>query len=359
MKVSNNVSTKTVVSERQKGSFECNVCGKVLTRHCDLLRHKQENQQSDSATTSLDRTPRVSPERQQSVPPLGELFGETVTFEEVIASGEVFPPELITPPIKRATAPGEEIAPEEETDPGEETAREEETAPKEETALEEETAREEETATEEETAPGEEIALEEETALEEKQKIPEIELPYLDSFKWGSHNRSKVGSKKFLDLIRGKVPVTQSFTVNNRQDFKNRMTRSTPCPVVLRQARGKLPGLGVPSAIHGTFRKITEGIPCSRKVNVCFSALQEVENNMTLVSFLEHHEDPFREQDLHPMNIIDLDIGPHQRAMKHTFSIPNSIKDFSLGHTYNSRKDLSIREEFDFTAGISNFIISS
>ena len=46
----------------------------------------------DAATTSLDRTPRVSPERQQSVPPLGELFGETVTFEEVIASGEVFPP---------------------------------------------------------------------------------------------------------------------------------------------------------------------------------------------------------------------------------------------------------------------------
>ena len=144
MKVFNNVSTKTVVSDGQKGSFECNVCGKVLTRHWDLLRHKQENQQcrrlqartasrittpvdapvdvtgddvpspgSDYATSSLDRTPRVSPERQQSVPPLGELFGETDTFEEVIASGEVFPPELITPPMKRATALGEEIAPEE------------------------------------------------------------------------------------------------------------------------------------------------------------------------------------------------------------------------------------------------------
>ena len=245
----------------------------------------------------------------------------------------------------------EEIAPEEETGPGEETAREEETAPKEEAAPEEETAREEETAPEKETAPGEEIAL------EEKQKIPEIELPYLDSFKWGSHNRSKVGSKKFLDLIRGKVPVTQSFTVNNRQDFKNRMTRSTPCLVVLRQARGTLPGLVVPSAIHGTFRKISEGIPCSRKVNVCFSALQEVENNMTLASFLQHHEDPFREEDLHPMNIIDLDIGPHQRTIKHTFSIPNLIKDFSLGLTHTLRMDPSIREEFDFTAGISNYLL--
>ena len=135
------------------------------------------------------------------------------------------------------------------------------------------------------------------------------------------------------------------------------MTRRTPCPVVLRQARGKLPGLVFPSAIHGTFRKITEGIPCSRKVNVCFSALQEVENNMTLASFLEHHEDPFREQDLHPMNIIDLDIGPHERTMKHTFSIPNLIKDYSLGHNYTARINPSIREEFDFTAGISKYLL--
>ena len=66
---------------------------------------------------------------------------------------------------------------------------------------------------------------------------------------------------------------------------------------------------------------------------------------------------PFREKDLHPMNIIDLDIGPHQRTMKHTFSIPNLIKDFSLGHTYTSRMDPSIREEFDFTAGISNYLL--
>ena len=88
-----------------------------------------------------------------------------------------------------------------------------------------------------------------------------------------------------MDLIRGKLQVIQSFTVNNRQDFKNRLTRSTPSPVVLRQAMGKLPCLVVPSAIHGTFRRITEGIPCSMKVNVCFSALQEVENNITLASF--------------------------------------------------------------------------
>ena len=145
---------------------------------------------------------------------------------------------------------------------------------------------------------------------------------------------SKVGSKKFVDLIRGKVPLTQSFTVNNGQDFKNRMTRSPSSAVVLRQARGKLPGLVVPSAINGTFRRITELIPCSRKVNMCFSALQETENNMTSACFLEHHENPFREPDVHPMNFIDLEIGPHRTTMKHTFSIPNLIEEYFLGHTY-------------------------
>ena len=97
--------------------------------------------------------------------------------------------------------------------------------------------------------------------------------------------------------------------------------------VILGQARGKLPGLDVPSAIHGTFRRITEGMPCSRKVNVCFSALQEVENKMTLASFLQRLEDPLRQPDFHTMNIIDLDIGPHQRTMKQTFSIPHLIKE--------------------------------
>ena len=82
-----------------------------------------------------------------------------------------------------------------------------------------------------------------------------------------------------------------------------------------------------------------------------------MENNITLASFLEHHEVPFRQPDLHPMNIIDLDIGPRQRTMKHTFSIPNLIKEHSQGHTYTSRIDPSIREEFDFTAGISNYLL--
>ena len=197
-------------------SFECKSCAKILTGHFDLLRHRQKNRQcralqtritlcittsvdvpivvtrydvlspeSDTATTFFDRTSRISPKRQASIPPLGELFGETVPFEEVIASGEVFPPQLVTPPIKGATAPREQIALEEATAPEEETGPGEKTAPEEETAREDETSREEETAREKETAP------------EQKQKIPEIELPYLDSFKWGSHNRSKVGAKKF------------------------------------------------------------------------------------------------------------------------------------------------------------------
>ena len=69
----------------------------------DVTRDDVHSPESDAATTSLDRTPRISPERQQSIPPLGEFFGGTVTFEEIIASSEVFPPELKTPPMKRAT----------------------------------------------------------------------------------------------------------------------------------------------------------------------------------------------------------------------------------------------------------------
>ena len=179
--------------------------------------------------------PRVSPKRRQSIPPIGVLFDRSGSFEEVIASDEVIPSELVTPPSERETAPGEETAPE-ETVP-EETAPQEtapgETAP-EEPAPEEETALGEETALTEETTPGEATAPGEETAPEEK--IPDCELLYIDSSKWGSHNRTKIGSRKFLDFIRERVPVSQTFTVNNHRDFKNQMTRSTLSPVVLKQA---------------------------------------------------------------------------------------------------------------------------
>ena len=90
----------------------------------DVTRDNVPSLKSEAATTSLGRTSRCNLKRQQSFPPLEKIFGETITIEEVIASGEVFPSELVTPPIRRATVPGEEIAPEEETGPEEETARE-------------------------------------------------------------------------------------------------------------------------------------------------------------------------------------------------------------------------------------------
>ena len=150
---------------------------------------------SKAATTSLDRTPRFSPDRQHSIPPIGKIFDETVSFEEVIAStGEVFPSELATPPRERETAPGEETAPE-ETAPGG-------TAPEEETAFGEETALGEETTSGEETTPGEETAPEE--------KIPDTELPYLDSSKWGSHNRTKLVQENFWISLEGECQSAKS-----------------------------------------------------------------------------------------------------------------------------------------------------
>ena len=71
------------------------------------------------------------------------------------------------------------------------------------------------------------------------------------------------------------------------------------------------------------------------------------------------NEHPFRQPDIHPMNIIDLDIGPHKKTMKHKFSIPNLIEEYSLGHIYTSRLHHSIRDEFDFTAGISDYLLMS
>ena len=72
---------------------------------------------SGAATTSLDRTPIASPKRQQSIPPIGEIFSDTVSLEEEIASGEVFPPELLSPPREGETA-REETAREETASEG-------------------------------------------------------------------------------------------------------------------------------------------------------------------------------------------------------------------------------------------------
>ena len=54
-----NVSTKTVASESQKGSFECNVSGQIQTRHYDLLRHRQPSKGGglQARTTTRITTP--------------------------------------------------------------------------------------------------------------------------------------------------------------------------------------------------------------------------------------------------------------------------------------------------------------
>ena len=64
----------------------------------------------------------------------------------MIASCEVFSPELVTQRIERETLPGDETADGEQTAPGEETAPVEESAPGEKTVPGKETAPGEETA---------------------------------------------------------------------------------------------------------------------------------------------------------------------------------------------------------------------
>ena len=43
--------------------------------------------------------------------------------------------------------------------------------------------------------------------------------------------------------------------------------------------------------------------------------------------------------------------------MKHTVSIPNLIEEHYLGQICTSRMRHSIREKFDFTAGISDYLL--
>ena len=47
---------------------------------------------------------------------------------------------------------------------------------------------------------------------------------------------------------------------------------------------------------------------------------------MTLVRFLEHHEQTIRQPDIHRMNIIDRDIGTHKKTKNTHFRIQTSKK---------------------------------
>ena len=172
----------------------------------------------------------------------------------------------------------------------------------------------------------------------------------------------EIGSSQFYEFISAAVEVaTNDFDVCSPQEaqikFSPRQLQHSS-PAVLRQCASLLTGLTIPADIL-TFREVLEGVPESRKINVCFSSLQEVEDAFTLKDFLTHNEDQALEPRYHPMNIIDLDIETHQRKMAHQFSLPDIVKDLSFGHRMGAALAPALKTRFDFTSGISNYLLMS
>ena len=56
------------------------------------------------------------------------------------------------------------------------------------------------------------------------------------------------------------------------------------------------------------------------------------------------------------MNVIDLDIEGHLNNMSHKFSLPDLVRDISFGHRMKAALPTFLRHQYDFTAGISNYL---
>ena len=95
----------------------------------------------------------------------------------------------------------------------------------------------------------------------------------------------KVGSVEFQQHVFATAPpATNDFDVLNVDDIRSKFCNGSPSkPVVIRQCTNKLPGIATPPAESLTsFRCVTEGIPGEVKINVCFSSIQENEDEFTL-----------------------------------------------------------------------------
>ena len=124
-------------------------------------------------------------------------------------------------------------------------------------------------------------------------------------------------------------------------------------PVVIRQCTNKLPGIAtLPAESLTSFRCVTEEIPQEVKINVCFSSIQENEEEFTLEEFFEHNLEPAQ----HPMNVIDFN-ADSKSGMVHRFCLPNIVADISFGHCM--KNSMSPQLAFDFRSGSSDYLLMS
>ena len=171
----------------------------------------------------------------------------------------------------------------------------------------------------------------------------------------------KVGSVEFQQHVFATAPpATNDFDVLNVDDIRSKFCNGSPSkPVVIRQCTNKLPGIATPPAESLTsFLCVTEGIPGEVKINVCFSSIQENEDKFTLEEFLEHNEDRSLEPEYHPMNVIDFN-ADSKSGMVHRFCLPNIVTDISFGHCMKNSMSPKNQLAFDFTSGISDYLLMS
>ena len=267
-----------VFLEKQKSSFVCKFCGVVLTRRHDLTRQQVPVKCKDVQTQSTSL--QIQPGEEELAP------------AEQSASVQIQPGE-------------EEVAPAEQSTPVQIQPGEEELAPAEQSTLVQ-------------IQPGEEeLAPAEQSTLVQIQ--PGEEELGITSFTAIAPEGVEIVSTQFYQFISSAVEdATNDFDVSSQEvaEMRDRQIK----PAVVRNGTNLLPGLEIPQD-ELSFRQVLDGFPLTRKINVCFSSLQEVEDDFDLMDLLTHNENQTLQADYHPMNVIDLDIEGHLNNMSHKFSL--------------------------------------
>ena len=350
---------ESFVSERQKGIFECEFCGTQVTRSFDLTRHKSKCKFAPAITSTSQTVTTLTFLEPKPTTSSGAVE-ESATLVDQGAALETFVPE--TP---------------ERGSPADESPRfsnDESLHFKLETLA---SLGERSEVSSEETLTGTTEAVDVQERAEDSEKTPprttevaveeqldtavEGVASYSTNFSSLPPNGVKVGSVEFQQhVFATALPTTNDFDVLNVDDIRSKFCNGSPSkPVVVRQCTNKLPGIATPPAESLTsFRCVTKGIPRKVKINVCFSAIQENEDEFTLEEFLEHNEDRSLQPEYHPMNVIDFNADA-KSGMVHRFCLPNLVTDISFGHCMKASLSPKNQLAFDFTSGISDYLLMS
>ena len=349
---------ESYVSERQKGIFECEFCGTTTTRSFDLTRHKKKYHLAPAATSTSQTATTFTFLEQKPTTSSGAVE-ESANLVDQSAVLEPFVPE--TPERRSLADESPPFSSDESLQFKLETLAslgERSEVSSEETLTGAEAVDVQERAEDSKKTPPRttEVAVEEqlETAVEGV-------ASYSTNFSSLPPIGVKVGSLEFQQHVFATAqPATNDFDVLIVDDIRSKFCNGSPSkPVVIRQCTNKLPGIATPPAESLTsFRCVTEGIPGEVKINVCFSSIQENENEFTLEEFLEHNEDRSLEPEYHLMNVIDFN-ADSKSGMVHRFCLPNIVTDNSFGHCMKNSMSPKNQLAFDFTSGISDYLLMS